>query len=989
MATDNSKTNIFRFLNVRPPVVIDPVLLEEKFIFYEITPSTYFNNLIAELDDETNPRQAVEIKAAEAEGTSTIYTQSNLYSTAFNNFDKIESYLFKNLDTVTKNELKNEAESLIGGTLSSILSHASYAPAKSKVWDTLFFTEIVTRDEGFMQKLMIILRVCRLLELIQANSPLVDFNPGIQTQARANVVLPKPLFPLPKKIIVDSNNHNNIPPPTDIAAIKATIASLEAARADIVSTYDKQQSTFKTKLDDLATYSKKVAVDVAPSPSSQDRDFDAAEKKAFHDAYLLQSKSFTISTSNFQNLTAQTKALLTSLGFDENNMAVADALAAIDAEIAKNYALLKNAQPKQKVVQAGATLVRVDLNAVNASVARSGVMSSKEVSPALVSPLGIGDMLVIRQELLKYEEGEIAHIENILASERKLRSHKSLSRTETITELESYRETEAETNTRSTKQLEMAQALNEFSQAANQSASGVTISASYGPVSANAFAQQSAQSLSSSDASSSSRTAREYSESARERIIESVRELRITTSLKEIEILNEHEIDNTGTDPSHIIGHYHWIDKKYLNQVFNIGKRLMYEFLIPEPAAFYIRSLVVAPETINLPQYPENPLQFLAPGGGSIEFSLINRANFGQIVAGVNAEGFNPPPDEYLYVGAAFANPNLQGFNVDAFNDSIKVPDGYIATHASVVTSLSVSNDQSRYVNVKVGSQELRFVVNEGNSVPLQGLTGNVPIGIHSGQGTYHAVNVVVECKLTPRAYKEWQLSVYNKAMGQYREAIDEYNFEVERINAENSRKVENNISGYNPTRNRSIERNELKKAAIQFMTAQRFDDFNSMLDNFSDQGYPDFDFEDALNEGKSIRFFEQAFEWNEMTYLHYPYFWGRKDNWMQMIHFEDADPKFSDFLKAGATRVVVPVRPEFTKAMLHYQKTGEIWAGQDLPELNDELHLSIVEEIKDSTFNVNGTPVGAPWITKLPTNLVRLNASTTPDLPDNSAELL
>ena len=60
-------------------------------------------------------------------------------------------------------------------------------------------------------------------------------------------------------------------------------------------------------------------------------------------------------------------------------------------------------------------------------------------------------MLVIREELLKYEEGEIAHIENILATDRKLRSHKSLSRTETITETENFTETQAETNSRSTK----------------------------------------------------------------------------------------------------------------------------------------------------------------------------------------------------------------------------------------------------------------------------------------------------------------------------------------------------------------------------------------------------------------------------------------------------------------------------------------------------------------------------------------------------------
>lgn len=253
MPTDSSKTSIFRFLNVRPPVVIDPVLLEDKFIYYELTPSNYFNALVAELD-EPDPRQAVEDRADDAEGTGTIFNLSNLYTSIFNNFDKIESYLFKNIETVTKSQLKNEAEALIGGTLSAFLGQANYTPAKSKAWDTIFYTEIVTRDEGFMQKLMTIIRICRLLELIEANSPLVEFNAGIQTQARASIVLPEPLFPLPKRIIVDENNHNDILPPADLAPIQAEIASLEAARKDIVSTYDKQQSTSRTQVDDLFSH---------------------------------------------------------------------------------------------------------------------------------------------------------------------------------------------------------------------------------------------------------------------------------------------------------------------------------------------------------------------------------------------------------------------------------------------------------------------------------------------------------------------------------------------------------------------------------------------------------------------------------------------------------------------------------------------------------------------------------------------------------------
>jgi hypothetical protein len=40
---------------------------------------------------------------------------------------------------------------------------------------------------------------------------------------------------------------------------------------------------------------------------------------------------------------------------------------------------------------------------------------------------------------------------------------------------------------------------------------------------------------------------------------------------------------------------------------------------------------------------------------------------------------------------------------------------------------------------------------------------------------------------------------------------------------------------------------------------------------------YPEIDITEARSEGKYIQFLEQPFEWDEITYLFYSYFWGEK----------------------------------------------------------------------------------------------------------------
>jgi hypothetical protein len=129
------------------------------------------------------------------------------------------------------------------------------------------------------------------------------------------------------------------------------------------------------------------------------------------------------------------------------------------------------------------------------------------------------------------------------------------------------------------------------------------------------------------------------------------------------------------------------------------------------------------------------------------------------------------------------------------------------------------------------------------------------------------------------------------------------------------------------------------------------------------------------------VRFFEQAFEWEHIIYFFYPYFWGWKHGWKNRMLLEDVDPAFGDFLRAGAGRVVFPVRPGFEAAIVHYLETGEIWNGGPPPDISSSLYVPIIKEIQEATGAPgNEVAVGAPWLIRLPTTLVRIRPND--DLP-------
>jgi hypothetical protein len=241
----------------------------------------------------------------------------------------------------------------------------------------------------------------------------------------------------------------------------------------------------------------------------------------------------------------------------------------------------------------------------------------------------------------------------------------------------------------------------------------------------------------------------------------------------------------------------------------------------------------------------------------------------------------------------------------------------------------------------------------------MNGEDGVVPIVAHGYKVAALAATIEVVCTRTSEALQTWQLATHAAIMTAYNDLKTQYESALARAETN----VQNTavIMGRNPEINRDVERTELKRASLSLLTQQHFDAFDAMRRGVPPHGFPQADLTDAKAEAGFIQFFEQAFEWSNMSYRFYPYFWGRKSEWPSALRLGDSDPLFARFLQAGAARVQVPVRPGFEEALLYFLKTGNRpWEkATNAFAIDGPLYASMVDELKEQQRGASTKGVG------------------------------
>ncbi len=590
----------------------------------------------------------------------------------------------------------------------------------------------------------------------------------------------------------------------------------------------------------------------------------------------------------------------------------------------------------------------------------TGTMPNK---PGNIRPAGIGDLLMVKQHSLRYEGGELAHVENVLKSEHLSRDTRRLERTETTVLQEAETTKEETRDSQSTERFSLNREISDTIKDDSSLKAGLSVDAKYGPfVEVKANADYSTSISTESAEKQAAEFSKEVVDRSTKKLVERVLERRTVTTVVEFEEKYSHGFDNTaGTD--NISGYYQWVDRVLQTQVYNYGKRLLFDVTVPEPSTNFI---LAQTQSGDPGRELIKPAEFTALASDLDDVSYLTWAKQ------YDATGLEPPPAPTWVVvktfGGTLSAPDFEGTGAE----TLAIQDGYRAKYSSFVKD-AVQQAGAQF-RVFVGSTFYDALTADQHR-DLAGEEGSIGFAFDCRGIQVHSASIEIFCERTERHYQAWQLKTHAVITQAYLAKVQDY----EQRLAEARAAAGVVIAGRNPEFNQRLINNELRLQCLTLLTGQHFDAFGAL--EMSTGGYAQPNIDRAATQMPYVRFFEQAFEWEHLVYFFYPYFWGWKAGWKRRLLLDEVDPVFGDFLRAGAARVVFPVRPGFEAAVVHYLETGEIWNGGPAPDVTGSLYVPIVSEIQESAGAPgNEVPVGDPWLVRLPTTLVRLRPHN--DLP-------
>jgi hypothetical protein len=678
-----------------------------------------------------------------------------------------------------------------------------------------------------------------------------------------------------------------------------------------------------------------------------------------------------------------------------------------------------------------------------------------------IKPIGIGDLKVVKQWLTAYLPGEICDIHNIMEGEIKERVHRRLEKTEETFAFSSSRQEETTKDTQSTARFELKQECEQIIKTdlnLNANASFqykgdpilVTVGAGFAFNKSDTHTEKTAQNFSS-----------EVVSKAVTRIQNQTTTQRSTTKIFETEETNKHGFA-AGNEP--VSGIYRWVDKRYKAQLYNYGKRMMFEFVVPEPAAFLVESRLRAfessldyPQPPPQPDYNKNKIKLPVTGP-----TKIDKAEFDKLRKKYDLSAYTFPEPakrvEFINqeVGEAFFSEKDLNRNDLWYAKSYKCQlnaTGYTMEKVRITGQVTYyektvgKTDYFEYNITKLSVDGTTIYYNQGGLKALAFPSDHEEPPINACRLTRDDVDLVLafqgvdrydlmvsaDLVLEQENLLAWQTEVFNAVEAIEQKRVDEANQELTlaynaRLSEYHNRLAELKTTAINDLLqggaeaiNRELILTELKRQCLAVITKEfdvdKTDDVLTDLDsmgtrkvdylvtrlNVDEQPegttvgwvttprtvlYPAINLNEARTKGRHIQFLEQAFEWRQLAYIFYPYFWSTPPKWVQlMARSDDADPNLTAFLQAGAAKVLVAVTPGYDEAVLHFLATREPWEGGPSPVIGDPLYIPLYEELRKQQDDLYGAvPEGKPWEFTLPTSLVYLHGSSTP-LPDLASE--
>lgn len=553
---------------------------------------------------------------------------------------------------------------------------------------------------------------------------------------------------------------------------------------------------------------------------------------------------------------------------------------------------------------------------------------SGETAPApegSIRAAGVADLRVVRQTLLRYEKGELAHIENVIAGETRERRHERMQRTEESEGAWSEADVEQVREAQSTERDELLRWTFSLAREYQDRNAGISITANYGDLSIQDSRFMSEGRSNEQAIGEDQRRSREIINRALAIARARAGQQRWRFSIAEVREVTVHR---QKAKCANVVAQYRWVDKVYQAQIYNYGARAVYEVSVALPQSALARA-------------PARPL--LQPAD-------ITDANWMVWSERLGVQLPAPPPSCVTeralaaFPAQAGAHTSQAGLTAQQAREQGYQPAGAgcsiawygVAGHGGVAASIGTL----LFTSAQAGPVPARFLSADGGD-----------IGFHAapwGAAEQYTVNFYLEWVRTGRALQRWQGECHQRIMDDFERRLAAHQ---EQLRQQAANRVDTAAL-------RAIEHAHLKRAALALIWRQ------AGLDRAP--GEPE------------IRFAGHAFEWDQMTYRFHP----REDEDRAPDTPQHGDPVFAAFLRAGRATLLLPVRPGCEDAVALFLEAGVV---SDLPlaPADDDVARMNRDAVLSNALADEALPQGEPWTFRVPTSLVMLDDELEGPLPE------
>lgn len=578
-----------------------------------------------------------------------------------------------------------------------------------------------------------------------------------------------------------------------------------------------------------------------------------------------------------------------------------------------------------------------------------------------IRPVGVADLRVVKQVLVGYDKGELAEIHNVADGATVERQHSRLQRIDEGSSDYSQRDSERWDERYTFNRNDMGRFTYATARENQDENTSVNLTGAYGEIQYNASAFANVSRGRDQQRGDDLRRSREIVDRALQLTRQSVGQSRWRFLTAETQDSTVYKLK---AKCGNVVSQYRWVDQVYEAQMFNCGARAMYEVLVPNPAALFTQLLARQPGS--------TPFAGPAPVLPPLKASDITEATWAAYAERFGV-ALQPPPAATITEYAQLSNridipiPGHQSRS-GVFNRAGVREQGYEASIAGVsMTWVGVAGESG--ITASIGA--LLFSSSPDADEPIapqamKGETGDISYSVSAwGTVDQFTVNFYVVWTRTARALEQWQVASYQLIVEEYERKLSAY---LAKAAVELSE-----------VQMRTVERTELKRAVLEVI--RRGTGISAPAPDAIVNGLPAIDVARLEAAAREVRFFEYAFEWDQMTYRFFPYFWASEEDWNAARFTQQGDRLFTAFLNAGFASVILPVRKGFEDAVAVYLRTGVVLDLAVVP-YDDELSGMNCEVAQINAECENAVPEGEPWTYRVPTSMMVLDEDSGCALP-------